>query len=564
LAATGSVAVTNQVTVTTTGTLPVAVQGQVGVNNFPAVQAVSGSVSVHTQGPQDVTGTVNLGNWPPVIAVSGSQPSGSTHAGFPVVVGGVYTSGSYIKSLYVDVSGAIYVTTSGSLPVTGGIQVLNQVTVTGSVLSLPSGVQQVSGSLAVDNVVRVTTTGSLPVHVDSQVSINNFPATQNVSGSISTYTQGPQLVSGTISVTGSVSVYTTSPQSVTGSVAVYTQGPQAVSGTVGVNNFPIVQAVSGSQLSGSTFAGSPVTVGGVTSGSNRLVQAVQVDVSGAIYITTTGSLPVVGATMSGSTARGNPVLTAGVDSNSVVRSLLTDEQGRIVTAPAGASADKGFSDGKVVLASTTVTAIRSTTYTEQSTNAQRSVVSTSASDSSTGTGARKVKITYYDQNVNGPFTETVTLNGTTAVNTVATNICYIERIEVITVGSTGSNVGTINLKATINGGGITVWSIAATENRTFGAHHYVPAGKSAFITGFTAGIKGADTTGAIIRSIPIPTGSNAEVQISDLLRVPSSGQSSRTYGTPIEVSGSARFTAFAVPDSTSSRTYYGSIDFYEE
>lgn len=491
LAATGSVGITNQVTVTTTGTLPVAVQGQVGVNNFPAVQNVSG--------------TVNVGNWPPVVAVTGSQPTGSTHQGSPVVVGGVFTSGSYIKSLYVDVSGALYVTTSGSLPVTGGIQVLNQVAVSGAIhvtnqVINVTGSVAVTGSLAVDNVVRVTATGSLPVHLDSQVQVSNFPAVQAVSGAVNVYTQGPQLISGTVAVTGSV--------------AVYTQGPQAVTGTVNLGNWPPVMAVSGSQLTGSTFAGSPVVIGGV--------------------------------------------------SGSVVKAILTDDLGRIVTSPDGAAAVKGFSDGKIVLASTTITAIRATTYTEQSTDSQRSLVSTSANDAAAGTGARTVKITYYTAAMTGPFTETVTLNGTTPVNTVATDICYIEKMEVLTAGSTGSNVGVISLKAATGGGGVTVWSIAATDNRTFGAHHYVPQDKSAFITGFTAGIKGADTTGAIIRAVPIPTGSNAEVQISDLLRVPSSGQSNRAYGTPIEVSGSARITAYAVPDSTSSRTYYASFDFYEE
>lgn len=266
---TGTVGVTGSVAIT--HVVPVAVQGQIGVNNFPATQNVSG--------------TVNVGNWPPVVAVTGSQPTGSTHQGSPIVVGGVFTSGSYVKSLYVDVSGALYVTTSGSLPVTGGIQVLNQVQVTGSV-HVTNQVLNVTGSLAVDNVVRVTATGSLPVHVDSQVGVNNFPETQRVSGSVATYTQGPQLVSGTVhvtgsvavythgaqNVTGSVNVYTDGPQQVTGSVAVYTQGPQNVTGSVNVYTHG-PQAVSGSQLTGSTFHGYPVVVGGV-SGSIVQVPAV--------------------------------------------------------------------------------------------------------------------------------------------------------------------------------------------------------------------------------------------------------------------------------------------------
>jgi hypothetical protein len=258
---------------------------------------------------------------------------------------------------------------------------------------------------------------------------------------------------------------------------------------------------------------------------------------------------------------------AGSDGTSV-RVIKTDADGRIETAAAGSTATtKGFASGKVVLATTTPSPVRATTYTEPSSNAQRSFSSNNANDSSAGTGMRTLRLTYYALSagvITGPFTETITLNGTTPVNTVASNICYVESIKALTVGSTGSNVGIISMFASTGGGGGTVWTIAATEKQTFAAHHYVPSDQVAYVTGFTAGIKGADTTGAILVA-KNPTNANAaEVQISDLLRVPSSGQANRTYGTPIEVAGPARITAFALPDSTSSRTYYASFDFYEQ
>jgi hypothetical protein len=108
-------------------------------------------------------------------------------------------------------------------------------------------------------------------------------------------------------------------------------------------------------------------------------------------------------------------------------------------------------------------------------------VSTSAADAAAGTGARTVKITYFDQTGAGPFTETVTLNGVTAVNTVGTNIALIERMDVMTVGSGGGNAGTINLQTLINGGGTTIGSIAAGDNQTNWAHHYVPTGKTCYV-----------------------------------------------------------------------------------
>ena len=118
-------------------------------------------------------------------------------------------------------------------------------------------------------------------------------------------------------------------------------------------------------------------------------------------------------------------------------------------------------------------------YTEQSSNAQRSLVSSDATDASASTGARTVRITYYDASMVGPFTETVTMNGTTPVNTVATDICFIEKLEVVTAGSNGGNAGTISLMSATAGGGVTVGTIVVGDNETNWCHHYVPSGKTA-------------------------------------------------------------------------------------
>lgn len=262
---------------------------------------------------------------------------------------------------------------------------------------------------------------------------------------------------------------------------------------------------------------------------------------------------------------GTPGLIFAGKQGSNSRFVLVDTLGRLITAPAGtASTTKGFSFGQVVLAATTVVPIRATTYTEQTSNAQRSIASASANDTAAGTGARKVKITYYTATLTGPFTETVTLNGTTYVNTSNSDICFIEKMEVTEVGSGLVSAGIITLKAATAGGGATIWTIPAAANQTHGAHHYVPVSTNCFITSMLFGIKGADTTGGFLRSQAVLTANAAEVQISDFIRVPSSGQSARNFGTPVQVAGPARIIAYAAPDSTSSRTYYASFDFYEE
>ncbi len=341
-----------------------------------------------------------------------------------------------------------------------------------------------------------------------------------------------------------------------------TGNPVLMAGQDGINTQSIFtdtigrQVMVGASPDGSAVTGNPVLMGG-QDGTNA--QSILTD--------TSGRQVMVGAAADGAAVAGNPVLIAGQDGTDT-QSILTDTSGRIIVASAAAGAFNGFSSGEAILATTTVTAIRNTTYTEPSSGAQRSMASANANDTSAGTGARTVKITYYTLNagtVAGPFTETITLNGTTPVNTVATDICYIEKLEVVTVGSGGVNAGIITLYGSTGGGGGTIWTIAVGANQTKSAHHYVPSNIICSITSFNGGIKGADTSGFIIRAKNPTDANSAEIQISDLLRAPSSGNTPiRIFGAPIEVSGPARITAFAVPDSTSSRTYYASFDFYEE
>lgn len=151
------------------------------------------------------------------------------------------------------------------------------------------------------------------------------------------------------------------------------------------------------------------------------------------------------------------------------------------------SADSGRSFGYVATSAAASVPVRASVYTPPGNNAQRSVKSTSANDSAAGTGARKVKITYLDAACNGPFTETVTLNGVTGVDTVATNIALIEKIEVVEVGSLGGNAGSIQLMTAVAGGGSVIGSINVGDNQTYWAHHYVPAGKKCGIADISVG-----------------------------------------------------------------------------
>ena len=234
----------------------------------------------------------------------------------------------------------------------------------------------------------------------------------------------------------------------------------------------------------------------------------------------------------------------------------------IVTSLTGFGSDFAFGD--ITTAALTRTLVRRTIYTEQSTDAQRQIVSASASDAAAGTGARTVKITYLDQNGAGPFTEIVTLNGTTAVNTTATNICYIEQMEVVTAGSGGANAGIITIRTLA---AVTIGTIAAGDNQTFWCHHYVPAGKVCNITGISSGHNGTTVgSGALftLNAKFFTVVNGVEVQISDFVRL--YGQTStfaRTYSSPIKVSGPARIQTYVTPESSSSIVYRCAFDFFE-
>lgn len=116
---------------------------------------------------------------------------------------------------------------------------------------------------------------------------------------------------------------------------------------------------------------------------------------------------------------------------------------------------------------------------------QMRIVSTSVNDDGdpVGTGIRTVKIHYLDANY-AVQTEDITLNGTTAVNTVATNILRVNEIHAITVGANGQSVGEITLENTA--GTVVYARIGIGHNRNSNAIFTIPAGKTGYLTHWNA------------------------------------------------------------------------------
>lgn len=237
--------------------------------------------------------------------------------------------------------------------------------------------------------------------------------------------------------------------------------------------------------------------------------------------------------------------------------VIASDQAAIPAFP-GVAPYVGLASGQVTASA--IADVFKTVYTEQTSNAQRSLVSTAATDSSASTGARTVTIVYYDATLAGPFTETVTLAGLTPVNTVGTNICFIEKMTVATAGSAGVNAGAINLKAATAGGGATVWSISVGDNMTFAAHHYVPTGKTSYVLA----LAGSSTGGALMSLATKATVATTYAAVKlDNFRSSTQAGNSRDYKRPVPIVGPAHYVMQFTPD-TNGLIGYASIDYFDQ
>jgi hypothetical protein len=134
-------------------------------------------------------------------------------------------------------------------------------------------------------------------------------------------------------------------------------------------------------------------------------------------------------------------------------------------------------------------------YVYPSTPMGMQIISSSPNDTALGTGLRSVRISYLDDTYAG-LTETVTLSGTTAVPTVATNILRVNSIRVVTAGSTNVAAGDINCTNTT--GAVVYRSITAGFTRGRGAIYTVPLSKTLYITTIHVS-SGYTTVGKVVR-----------------------------------------------------------------
>ena len=234
----------------------------------------------------------------------------------------------------------------------------------------------------------------------------------------------------------------------------------------------------------------------------------------------------------------------------------------VATTPSATGLASTF--GQVTTSATTATVVRKTTYTEPAAAAQRSVSSSSAADTAAGTGARQVKITYFDGSMNGPFTETVTLSGVAAVDTVAVNIRFIEKVEVVSVGSGGVNAGTITLFGAAAGGGGTVGTIAIGDNTTLWCHHYVANGKTCYLNQTLFGTSKAAGNFFVRMQNPL-VATQPDTQATATVSIDNTASSQPfIYPVPLSFVGPMRLTAFAQSSSGASNDHFGGLNYFEQ
>ena len=256
-------------------------------------------------------------------------------------------------------------------------------------------------------------------------------------------------------------------------------------------------------------------------------------------------------------ANGNILVGQKPRAESVPVTMASDQPAIPVTF-SEANAVTGVSSTILTLGGSTANSLvpmRATVYTEPASAAQRSISSSSALDTAAGTGARTVLIRYYNNLGMGPYEETVILNGTTPVNTVATDIRFIEFLYCPTVGSTGNNQGTITLFGSIAGGGGTVGTIGrgnivtgVGDMRTLWCHHYSPLNTICAFSTLVAGIQsgGSGTYGRFFLRVAKPLVPNgAEVQIGDVLLIV--GAFTRNFDFHQTSAGFLRAVAYCVP-----------------
>lgn len=556
----------------------VTVSGTVNVGNFPATQPVSGTVTANQGTPN------SIGNAWPVKPTDGTNSQSYTAVGAAKVDGSATTQ---------PISGTVTAnagtgTFQTNLAQVGGIAIALGQQLAAS--SIPV-VTQADSLPATQNITAQDVASTTTAMANGQNYITGTPT----AGSAASFTFS-SFESVEVQVTGTWTGTLQSEFSIDGGTTWFTRGIKQ-SGVAYISSSFTANFAGGCNMAGSTNYRVRATAAWTGTATVKIVLTVNpasITVSNPLTLrdgTTQSITDTIKAASTAAVATDTSLVVAlnpntainlptgastaanQTTANTSLASILANQTNGSEIVAFGTNPGMAFGD--VALAAATEAAVRSTAYTEQTTNAQRSIKSDNTFDNAFF-GVGNVKITYFDQTGAGPFTETLALNGTTAVNTVNTNICYIEKLEIVPLTNTTANAplgvfGTITLFAATAGAGATIATFgSATSGHTEWAHHYVATGKTCRITSIDVSSSGnAAGEGSVFRmKSKVITGTNAsEQQISSFLSIEGVSTSTNTRAFqppyPIQVVGPARITMYATPNSATANTQRAAFTWLE-
>lgn len=191
------------------------------------------------------------------------------------------------------------------------------------------------------------------------------------------------------------------------------------------------------------------------------------------------------------------------------------------------------------------------------TAATMTVSSSSANDTSAGTGARTVLLEGLDQNY-VPISETVTLNGQTAVTSTKSYL-RVTGITVLTMGSNGGNAGTLYAgTGTVTAGvpAVVHELVPIGFNKESSGVYTVPAGYTAYF--HQGGLSGQDNGAGYVRGRLVVSNQGSPF-ITSAVTVFSTGQVGYTFNYPIAIPEKSDIEAKAISSSGTNviTSYFG-------
>jgi hypothetical protein len=190
------------------------------------------------------------------------------------------------------------------------------------------------------------------------------------------------------------------------------------------------------------------------------------------------------------------------------------------------------------IGSTSFTILSNAAVSQPSTGQGMNVVSTSASDTSNGTGVQQITIDYFTapSGTTGWLkkSEVVTLNGVTPVPTVNTDIYRIDRVHTNRVGTNGTPLGTITVKDLTN---TILFAQMDIGNNIFERGiFYIPKGYQCVLTDMMIGI--SSNGGCVFRIFATEEDANGNTVTIGQLSIEMNGPATidRSFNLPLVVS----------------------------